>query len=85
MARYTDHDQLGAAALELCEAVREIGPLELYRRLAAHCVRDPERMAQILMCLAAWVDYDGPAGALTDRAAAIVECRVQSAGARSAS
>lgn len=80
MARHTDHDKLAAEALTICADVREEGPQEVYTRLALRCARDPERMAQVLMCLAAWVDFDAPTSALGDRAVAIVEGRVRAAG-----
>lgn len=75
MARYTDHDQLAAEALQIAEDVRELAPLATYQRLAAQCARDPERMAQVIMCLSAWLDPDTPVGALVARAEAITEAR----------
>ncbi len=80
MARYTDLDRCAADALDLCECVRERGPLETYRHLAALCARDPERMAQILMTLAAFVDFESPLSVLRARVDAIVEGRVRAAG-----
>lgn len=85
MARYTDLDQLARAAMQVAEDVRELGPLEVYRRLALRCARDPEPMAQILMCLAVWLDFESPTSTFEERAVAIVEARVQAAGSRSAS
>lgn len=86
MARYTDHDLLAAEALRICESVRELGPLQTYNHLAAQCQRDPERMAQMLMCLATWVPYDEePVGGLVARAEAIVDGRIRAAGSRTAS
>ncbi|WP_280441053.1 hypothetical protein [Nocardia brasiliensis] len=84
MARYSDHDELAREALSICAAVRELGPVQTYHHLTYACQRDPERMAQLLMCLAAWVDFDGPTSALVRRAEAIVESRVQAAEARAA-
>lgn len=75
MARYTDHDQLAAEALQIAEDVRELAPLATYQRLAAQCARDPERMAQVIMCLSVWLDPDTPVGALIARAEAITEAR----------
>ncbi|MBF6060557.1 hypothetical protein IU500_07165 [Nocardia terpenica] len=80
MTRYTDLDDCAAAALTVCERVREMGPLETYRHLAAQCARDPERMAQILMALAAFVDIEAPLSVLRARVDAIVEDRVRAAG-----
>ncbi|WP_433660766.1 hypothetical protein ACQPW1_00305 [Nocardia sp. CA-128927] len=81
MARHTDHDELAAEALSICAAVRELGPAETYRTLTLACQRDPERMAQVAMTLATWVDYDGPTSALIKRAEAIVESRIDAARA----
>ncbi|MGY4098079.1 hypothetical protein ACW2Q0_00705 [Nocardia sp. R16R-3T] len=75
MARYTNHDEIAADALRLCEELRERAPLAMYRRLAAHCERDPERMAQVIMCLAAFVDIDEEMSALTARVEEIVAPR----------
>lgn len=79
MARHTDHDKLAAEALSVCADVREESPQEVYTRLALRCAHDPERMAQVLMTLAAWVDFDGPTSALGDRVASIVDSRVRAA------
>ncbi|MFE3196240.1 hypothetical protein ACFXHA_45095 [Nocardia sp. NPDC059240] len=82
MARYTDHDDIAAEALLVCEAVRELAPLEVYRRLAHMCARNPESGAQLLMCLATWVDYEAPVSKLADRAEAIVEGRIRAVATR---
>lgn len=79
MARHTDHDKLAAEALSLAADIREEYPQEVYNRLALRCARDPERMAQVLMTLAAWVDFDGPTSALGDRAAQISDNRIRAA------
>ncbi|MEV0031395.1 hypothetical protein [Nocardia sp. NPDC050793] len=79
MPRHTDHDELAREALSICASVREVGPQQNYQHLAVACARDPERMAQLLMCLAVWVDFEGPTSVLTRRAAGVVEGRVQAA------
>lgn len=56
MSRYTDLDPFAADALSLCVQVRATDPWRTYRTLAQQCHRDPERMAQLLMALAAFVD-----------------------------
>lgn len=56
--RYTNHDDIAAAALNVCEQLRELWPLELYRQLVDQCIEDPERMAQVVMALAAFVPTD---------------------------
>lgn len=58
MAAYEDLDQCAADALELCELVRQCDPKQMYRHLAVQCYRDPERLAQMLMTLAVFVDPD---------------------------
>lgn len=77
MAFFETHDEIAAKALEICTAVRELGPLSTYRSLAVQCVREPERMAQTMMCLAAWVDVESPTSALVKRAEAITRDRVE--------
>ena len=77
MSFYETHDKIAERALRACMEVREFGPLSVYRRLATECVREPERMAQVLMCLAAWVDVESPTSALVERAEAITRGRVE--------
>ncbi|MBF6459835.1 hypothetical protein IU433_12385 [Nocardia puris] len=79
MARYTDHDETAAEALALVEELRDRAPLAMYQRVAAHCRRDPERMAQVLMALAAFVDPDEPLSTLIARVEAIAAPRAVSA------
>ncbi|MEU6582842.1 hypothetical protein [Nocardia sp. NPDC046763] len=85
MGRHTDHNQLAAEALLICESVRELAPIAVYRDLTRVCAKDPERAAQLLMCLAAWVDFEGPTSRLTARAEAIVDSRLRAIQARFAS
>ncbi|MCC3311487.1 hypothetical protein [Nocardia africana] len=58
MARYgiDQLDQCAADALALSSRVRESPPEQTYRTLTYQCHRDPERMAQLLMTLAVFVD-----------------------------
>ncbi|MCM6776244.1 hypothetical protein NDR87_18880 [Nocardia sp. CDC159] len=81
-ARYHDHDEIAANALMICDDLRSQPLLQMYRGLAAECAWFPERMAQLLMCLAAWVDYDSPLSVLEERARAIVEFRIADAQGR---
>lgn len=71
--RYTSHTTLQADALRLCEDMRVEDTEHLYRSLAGQCAADPERMAQTLMALAAWVDVDSPVRVLERRAAEVAE------------
>ena len=66
MARYEEGelDKCAADALALCIRVRQENPMATYRHLVAHCSRDPERMAQLLMALALFVDPDTSTGEL---------------------
>lgn len=82
VARYQDHDEIAANALMICDDLRSQPLLEMYRGLTAECARFPERMAQLLMCLAAWVDYESPLSVLEERASAIVEFRIADAQGR---
>jgi hypothetical protein len=84
MARHSDHDEIAAHALRVCEDMRDpdVGPLFLYQELAGQCREDPERMAQLIMCLAAWAPYEEPISSLTARTWAIAEQRVLAWGPR---
>lgn len=75
MARYTDPDEIAAEALQLSEDVREVDPQATFRRLTLACQRDPERMAQVLMCLAIWLDPDVSVGTLISRAESIAQAK----------
>lgn len=83
MARYTDHHKIAVTALDIAEQVRECAPLELYRSLTHQCAQDPERMAQIIMCLAVWLDPTTSTLQLARRAEAAAESRIKPAGAAS--
>ncbi len=80
MARYTDFDELADAALGLADEVREVDPHALYRRLAYMSARDPERAAQLLMTLAAFVDLDAPLSVLISRVEVITAMHPALAG-----
>lgn len=79
MSHYVNPDEVAAYALQVCSDVREVDPGRVYAGLVARCSREPERMAQVLVALAAWVDYDGPISALADRAEAITQSRTEAA------
>lgn len=71
MAAHTDLDQLAADALQLVEDIRDIEPGRSFAHLTVRCQRDPERMAQVVMCLAIWMDPDTTLSVLAERAAAV--------------
>ena len=87
MARYADHDDIADHAMRVCQDIRDpdVGPLFFYRELAGQCETDPERMAQLIMCLAAWVPYEEPMSSLVARMDAITEERARAWGSRFAS
>lgn len=85
MAFYETHDAIAKRALEICAEVREFGPLSVYRELARQCVQEPDRMAQVLMCLGAWVDVESPVSVLVARAESITSTRIQQKNASVAS
>lgn len=70
-APYTDHDEIVNEAFELCERVRECAPVDNYRHLAIRCAQQPERMAQIMIALAAMVDTSESLLRMTRRVNAI--------------
>lgn len=75
--RYTDHDAIATAALQVCEDIRDQWPLELYRNLVEQCIAEPERMAQIVMALAAFVPVEESILATIRRVEAITDRRVE--------
>lgn len=77
MGPYIDHEQLAAHALQLCEDVRVQSQEHMYEGLVRECARFPGRMAQLMMALAVWVDYEGPISALMARADAIADARMR--------
>lgn len=77
MTRYVDTHRIGLAALAVCEQVRHEDPDEVFANLVRRCAAEPEQVTQIAMCLAIWVDYDGPIAALIERAEAIATGRPQ--------
>ena len=79
MARYTDLDQCATDALALVERVRDEAPFETYQHLARQCRRDPERMAQIVMMLALFVDPAASTGDLQDLIDDSIEGRMRDA------
>lgn len=83
MARYATHDKIAIAALDIAEQVRDTAPAEVYRHLTNRCSRDPEAMAQILMCLGIWLEPTTSTLTLARRAEAVAQCRVRTPEAAS--
>lgn len=79
MPRYTDLGQCATDALALVERVRDEAPFETYQHLARQCRRDSERMAQIMMMLALFVDPAASTGDLQDLIDDALDMRVRAA------
>jgi len=75
MAAYTDLDQLAADTLQLVEDIQAIEPGRSFEHLTRRCEHDPERMAQVVMLLAIWMDPDVTLSVLSERADAIAGAR----------
>lgn len=73
---------LAHEAIQIATAMREVDPVRIANHVTAICKRNPERAAHLLMTLATWVDVEGPISALTDRAAAVAEGRIQAQARR---
>lgn len=71
MAAYTDLDELAADVLQMVEVIQQTDRDRNFAHLTLRCQRDPERMAQMLMCLAIWMDPETPLSVLIQRAEAI--------------
>lgn len=71
MAAYTDLDQLATDSLALVQDIQAMEPARSFAHLTVRCQHDPERMAQVLMCLAIWMDPDVTLSVLAARAEAI--------------
>lgn len=76
MPAYSDHDQLAADVLQLVEDIQSQDPDRFFAHLILRCQRDPAQMAQMLMCLAIWMDPETPVSVLTQRAEAIAVGRL---------
>jgi hypothetical protein len=76
MPAYVDHDLLAADVLQLVEDIQEKDPSRSFAHLTVRCQRDPAQMAQVLMCLAIWMDPETPVSVLTQRAEAIAVGRL---------
>lgn len=69
-------EKVAATAHSLCMSIRESDPRELFTQIATQCECDPERMAQVVMALAAWVPVDEPLSARGERVEAITMARL---------
>lgn len=76
MAAYSDLDQLAADTLQLVEDIQAIDPDRSFEHLTRRCEHDPERMAQLIMLLAIWMDPDVKLSVLNERAEALTGARL---------
>lgn len=76
MAAYSDLDQLAADTLQLVEDIQAIDPDRTFEHLTRRCEHDPERMAQVIMLLAIWMDPDVSLSVLGQRAEALAGGRL---------
>lgn len=60
-AFYSSTEEIAANALQICDDLRSQYLPGMFHGLARECATHPARMAQVLMCLAVWVDYEAPA------------------------
>lgn len=74
-AVYPTAEEIAASALQICDDLRTQDLQMMLRGLARECSKYPVRMAQIVMALAIWVDYDGPISVLEERAQALIRAR----------
>lgn len=74
---YSTHDEIATAALRLCDDVRTTAPAVMYERVAKWCRREPEKAAQLLMCLAVWTDPDASMEELGDRAESVARANAE--------
>lgn len=69
------HDLLAEETLRLAENLRETDPAVLYADLVARGRKEPERLAQMLMCALVWLDVDVTTSELVARAEAVAADR----------
>lgn len=79
MPARNDLDEVAAHALRICEDLREadVGTDWHYGELAQQCATDPDRMAQVIMCLAVWVPFEQAPSTLADRAQSVADYRAE--------
>ena len=74
-AVYTSPEEIAASALQICDDLRTQDLQMMLLGLAPECSKYPVRMAQILMALAIWVDYESPMSVLEERVEALIRAR----------
>ena len=81
MSPEADLDKVAQIAFEITEKLREEDLAELNRELIDLCRWHPVKAAQLVTCLAAWLDPETPTTVLWDRVEAITASRVETARA----
>ncbi len=74
---YRNEDDIASAAWHIVEDVREVSPPQTHQALTNQCRLHPDRMAQVLMALAIWVNPDEPRCELDARVAQAARTRVR--------
>lgn len=72
-----DLDKVAQVAFEISEKLREQDLGELNNQLVSLCRWYPARAAQVMTCLAAWLDPETPTATLWDRVEAITQTRTE--------
>jgi hypothetical protein len=79
LQREPDLDTVAQIAYELAERLREEDLRELHEHLVDLCRHHPAKAAQIIACLAAWLDPETPTGVLWERVESITDLRLKAA------
>lgn len=77
MAPETDLDRVAQIAYELAERLREEDLAELHQHLIDLCRDHPVKSAQLITCLAAWLDPETPTAVLWERVESVTQSRVE--------
>lgn len=73
--RYADVEEVFAHVMQICQDMRCQALEPMYEGFVRECARFPRRAAQLLMALAALVDYEAPLEILLARVDALVALR----------
>lgn len=74
-AFYSSEEEIAANALQICADLRTQHLPTMFGGLVRECRNYPARMAQVLMGLAIWVDYEAPISELQARTQAVIDAR----------
>lgn len=79
MERDSDLDRVASIAYELSERLRDEDLTELHKQLVELCRFHPAKSAQLITCLAAWLDPETSTAVLWSRVEAITDTRMKAA------